>query len=139
MADTMDALGLQGKYVVKVNNRKVLDGVLETIGLGGEDKRTRLTVLRAIDKLDDWASTAWPSCLANGRKDESGDFTTGAGSRRQIRSTHASYVDLLEHRQRRSTIDTATCRGRGLTRSVATFAHWPGMRVDVGQLCSPGR
>src|SRR5437764_5298518 len=47
-ADTMEALGLQGQYIVKVNNRKVLDGVLESIGLGGEaNAGKRLTVLRA--------------------------------------------------------------------------------------------
>src|SRR5262244_1359215 len=53
-ADTMEALGIaRGDYVVKVNNRKVLDGVLEAIGLGGEaNQAKRLTVLRAIDKLD---------------------------------------------------------------------------------------
>ncbi len=33
-ADTLEALGLKGQYVVKVNNRKVLDGVLESIGIG---------------------------------------------------------------------------------------------------------
>src|ERR687897_1818276 len=45
-ADTMEALGLKGQYVVKVNNRKVLDGVLEAIGLGGEaNAGRRLTVL----------------------------------------------------------------------------------------------
>ncbi len=53
-ADTMEALGIpRGSYVVKVNNRKVLDGVLEAIGLGGEaNAGKRLTVLRAIDKFD---------------------------------------------------------------------------------------
>src|SRR5450432_4867840 len=35
--DTMEALGLGGKYVVKVNNRKVLDGVLDHAGLGGAE------------------------------------------------------------------------------------------------------
>src|SRR3569832_386169 len=52
--DTMEALGVQrGQYVVKVNNRKVLDGVLEAIGLAGDENAgRRLTVLRAIDKLD---------------------------------------------------------------------------------------
>ena len=50
----MEALGIpRGSYVVKVNNRKVLDGVMEAIGLGGEaNAGKRLTVLRAIDKLD---------------------------------------------------------------------------------------
>ena len=53
-ADTMEALGIpRGSYVVKVNNRKVLDGVLESLGLGGdENANARLTVLRAVDKLD---------------------------------------------------------------------------------------
>src|SRR6201986_3434863 len=53
-ADTMEALGLpRGSYVVKVNNRKVLDGVLESIGLGGDEHfGKRLTVMRAIDKWD---------------------------------------------------------------------------------------
>src|SRR5213080_4513779 len=53
-ADTVGALGIpRGQYVVKVNNRKVLDGVMESIGLGGEENAgKRLTVLRAIDKLD---------------------------------------------------------------------------------------
>src|SRR5712691_6922922 len=53
-ADTMEALGIpRGSYVVKVNNRKVLDGMLESVGLAGEmNVGKRLTVLRAIDKLD---------------------------------------------------------------------------------------
>ena len=59
-ADTMEALGIpRGNYVVKVNNRKVLDGVLEAIGLGGEGNTgKRLTVLRAIDKFDRLGPTA---------------------------------------------------------------------------------
>ena len=54
MADVMEALGIErGDYVIRVNNRKVLDGVLEAIGLGGDENAgRRLTVLRAIDKLD---------------------------------------------------------------------------------------
>ena len=53
-ADTLERLGIKrGDYVIKVNNRKVLDGVMEAIGLGGEENAgRRLTVLRAIDKLD---------------------------------------------------------------------------------------
>ena len=89
-ADTMEALGIpRGSYVVKVNNRKVLDGVLEAIGLGGEQNAgTRLTVLRAIDKFDRLGSKAYETLLGEGRKDESGDFTKGAGSttEKQIRS-----------------------------------------------------
>jgi histidyl-tRNA synthetase len=79
-ADTMEALGVpRGSYVVKVNNRKVLDGLLESIGVGGEaNAGRRLTVLRAIDKLDRLGPDAVFLLLTTGRKDESGDFAKGA-------------------------------------------------------------
>src|ERR1700743_888382 len=80
-ADAMEALGIpRGSYVVKVNNRKVLDGVMDSIGLGGEENAgNRLTVLRAIDKLDRLGEQGVDELLGEGRKDESGDFTKGAG------------------------------------------------------------
>src|SRR6478736_6143647 len=80
-ADTMEALGVpRGSYVVKVNNRKVLDGVMEAIGIGGEENAgKRLTVLRAIDKLDRLGADGVTALLGEGRKDESGDYTKGAG------------------------------------------------------------
>jgi histidyl-tRNA synthetase len=80
-ADTMEALGIpRGSYVVKVSNRKVLDGVLEAIGLGGEaNAGRRLIVMRAIDKLDRLGIAGVRQLLGEGRKDESGDFTRGAG------------------------------------------------------------
>ena len=81
MADVMEALGIKrGDYVIRVNNRKVLDGVLEAIGLGGDENAgRRLTVLRAIDKLDKVGPDGVRDLLGEGRKDESGDFTKGAG------------------------------------------------------------
>jgi histidyl-tRNA synthetase len=84
-ADTMEALGIpRGSYVVKVNNRKVLDGVMESIGLAGEENMgRRLTVLRAIDKLDKFPIEEVSKLLGSGRWDGGeegkGDFTTGAG------------------------------------------------------------
>jgi histidyl-tRNA synthetase len=85
-ADTMEALGIpRGSYVVKVNNRKVLDGVMESIGLGGEENAgKRLTVLRAIDKLDRLGIDGVTQLLGEGRKDESGDFTKGAGLNNEL-------------------------------------------------------
>ncbi len=78
MADTMEALGIaRGDYVVRVNNRKVLDGVMEAIGV--EDAGQKLAVLRAIDKLDKFGPEGVALLLGDGRKDESGDFTKGAG------------------------------------------------------------
>jgi histidyl-tRNA synthetase len=80
-ADTMEALGIpRGSFVVKVNNRKLLDGLLDSIGLGGEENSgKRLSVLRAIDKLDRLGRDGVKLLLGPGRKDESGDFTKGAG------------------------------------------------------------
>src|SRR5207247_9810764 len=82
-ADTMEVLGVpRGSYIVKVNNRKVLDGVMEAIGIGGEENAgKRLTVLRAIDKLDRLGFEGVRLLLGTGRKDESGDFTKGANLR----------------------------------------------------------
>ncbi len=81
MADTMEALGIaRGDYVIRVNNRKVLDGVMEAIGLGGDEHgHTRLTVLRAMDKFDKFGLEGVRLLLGKGRRDESGDFTPGAG------------------------------------------------------------
>ncbi|QND51977.1 histidine--tRNA ligase [Phyllobacterium sp. 628] len=81
MADVMEAVGIKrGDYVIRVNNRKVLDGVLESIGLGGDDKMgQRLVVLRAIDKLDKFGPEGVRQLLGKGRLDESGDYTKGAG------------------------------------------------------------
>ena len=81
IADAMEELGIpRGSYVVKVNNRKVLDGALDAMGLGGEENASkRLTVLRAIDKLDRLGPQGVRLLLGKGRKDESGDFTPGAG------------------------------------------------------------
>jgi histidyl-tRNA synthetase len=77
MADTMEALGLKGQYIIRVNNRKVLDGVMEAIRV--TDPNQKLSVLRAIDKLDKFGVEGVRLLLGAGRKDESGDFTKGAG------------------------------------------------------------
>ena len=80
-ADTMEALGIpRGQYIVKVNNRKILDGILEGLGLKGDENASkRLTVLRALDKFDKFGEAGVSQLLGKGRKDESGDFTPGVG------------------------------------------------------------
>jgi histidyl-tRNA synthetase len=84
-ADALEALGIpRGDYVIKVNNRKMLDGVMEAIGVGGEENTgRRLIVLRAIDKLDRLGVAGVRQLLGQGRWDGGaegkGDFTKGAG------------------------------------------------------------
>src|ERR1041385_6847143 len=74
-ADTMEALGIErGLYAVKVNNRKLLDGILEANQLEGpENSAKRLTVLRAIDKADRIGVEGVRELLGKGRKNPSGD------------------------------------------------------------------
>jgi histidyl-tRNA synthetase len=78
-ADTLEALGLNGKFVIKVNNRKLLDGLMDAIGLNGaESASRRLVVLRAVDKLDRLGFDGVARLLGPGRLDESGAITDGA-------------------------------------------------------------
>ena len=81
LSDALEAAGIErGDYVIKVNNRKVLNGVMEVAGLSGDDKEAeRGIVLRAIDKLDRLGADGVRALLGAGRKDDSGDFTKGAG------------------------------------------------------------
>ncbi len=92
-ADAMEALGLKGQYVVKVNNRKVLDGVREILGISGDAQW--LAVMRAIDKLDRLGVTGVEQLLGKGRKDESGDFTKGAGLDRASIITVLSVIEQV--------------------------------------------
>jgi len=94
-ADVLERLGIKrGDYVIRVNNRKILDGVMELAGLGGKDKaQTRLHVLRAIDKLDKFGREGVRDLLGAGRLDESGDFTKGAGLDSQAIATILEFLE----------------------------------------------
>jgi histidyl-tRNA synthetase len=76
-ADTLERVGIpRGDYVIKVNNRKVLDGVMDAVGVSGDLQK--VAVLRAIDKLDRLGIEGVTQLLGQGRRDESGDYTKGA-------------------------------------------------------------
>jgi histidyl-tRNA synthetase len=77
-AEAMRAAGAgDGEFVVRVNTRRLLNAVLD--GVGATSDIARLTVLRALDKLDKFGSAGVGDLLGKGRMDESGDFTKGAG------------------------------------------------------------
>lgn len=81
MADVIGRLGIDD-FRIKLNNRKVLDGLLETAGVdpaSESDAARRLTVLRAMDKFDKFGLDGVTLLLGKGRRDESGDYTAGAG------------------------------------------------------------
>ena len=110
MADTLEAVGIApGDYVVKVNNRKVLDGVMEAIGLGGEEHAgRRLTVLRALDKYDRLGSEGVTQLLGSGRKDESGDFTRGAGLAEEQAQRLLKFLGLSARLEEYAQVERAT-------------------------------
>ena len=85
LADALEEVGIpRGDYIVRVNNRKVLNGVMEVAGVLDPSDPDRFAVergivLRAIDKLDRLGVEGVRALLGEGRKDESGDVTKGAG------------------------------------------------------------
>ncbi len=80
LSDTLEAVGIpRGDYIIRVNNRKVLDGVLETIGLTEDNQDIKEGVLRTIDKADKLDRQQLLALLTSGRKDSSGAFIDGVG------------------------------------------------------------
>ena len=85
LSDALEAVGIpRGDYVVRVNNRKVLNGVMEVAGVLDPSDPERFAqergiVLRAIDKFDKFGEAGVRALMGAGRLDASGDFTKGAG------------------------------------------------------------
>jgi histidyl-tRNA synthetase len=83
-ADVLEAVGIaRGDYIVRINSRRVLNGVMEEAGVYDPadpeaHARQRGVVLRAVDKLDRLGEAGVRALLGAGRKDGSGDFTEGA-------------------------------------------------------------
>jgi len=135
MADTLEAVGIKrGDYVIKVNNRKVLDGVMEAIGLAGDENAARrLIVLRAIDKLDRLGPEGVAALLGAGRKDESGDFTKGAGLEAKAIETILAFTSAKA--------DTALATMANLAKVVSSSAigaEGVAELADIGSLVAAG-
>jgi histidyl-tRNA synthetase len=78
LADTLEEVGIpRGDYIVRINNRKVLNGILEVMGLPEGDARE--AVLRTIDKFDKVGEAGVRELLTKGRLDASGAFIDGVG------------------------------------------------------------
>ena len=95
MADVIRRLGIDD-FRVRLNNRKVLDGLLESAGINPDseaDGHRRLTVLRAMDKFDKFGTEGVAMLLGKGRRDESGDFTAGAGLEAKPIDTIVRFLD----------------------------------------------
>jgi histidyl-tRNA synthetase len=88
---------------MKVNNRKVLDGVLEASGSDGDDENASRGSDRAARHRQ--ARPAWRRrrrlLLGAGRKDESGDFTKGAELEAGAIADDAAFSFTLRRRKPR--------------------------------------
>jgi histidyl-tRNA synthetase len=144
-ADTLEALGIpRGDYVVRVNSRKVLDGLLEGLGLGGDGNAgKRLAVLRAIDKLDRLGLEGVEALLGEGRKDESGDFTRGAGLDEQQTLRVVSFLSVATESFRQ--ISDGQYLPQDFTpgddadfylidEMISSFHEWPSMTAALEQI-----
>ena len=118
LSDALEAVGIdRGDYLIKINNRKVLNGVMEVAGVLDPTDPERFShergiVLRAIDKLDRLGMAGVRALLGPGRKDESGDFTKGAGLADNQIETIISFMDA-----KRETGTATTARLRDLIRT----------------------
>jgi len=78
LSDVLETVGIpRGDYIVRVNNRKVLNGVLEVMGLADDPRRD--DVLRTIDKFDKVGERGVRELLTVGRTDASGAEIDGVG------------------------------------------------------------
>ena len=78
LADVLEAVGIaRNDYQIRLNSRKILNGVLDSLGL--MDAEVRGGVLRTIDKFDKIGESGVRSLLTKGRLDKSGAFIDGVG------------------------------------------------------------
>ena len=81
-SDAIESTGIErGDYVIRLNNRKILDGVIDSLAISGNKPGSdiNIAIMRSIDKLDRLGLDGVKQLLGDGRKDESGDYTKGAG------------------------------------------------------------
>ncbi|UCE61370.1 MAG: histidine--tRNA ligase [Phycisphaerales bacterium] len=125
MCDTLSALGIAaGEYIIRVNDRKVLNGVLEKVAAAKTmPEATSLNILRSIDKLDRVGLVGVRELLGPGRRDESGDFTRGLG-------LEPDQIDLLM-----AYLDISTASRRGVCDELETIVRDSEVgREGVGEL-----
>ncbi|HEX6860710.1 MAG TPA: histidine--tRNA ligase [Caulobacteraceae bacterium] len=90
----LEAAGLpKGAAVLKINNRKLLNGLLTAAGVTTDGQK--LAVLRAVDKLDRLGVEGVTLLLGEGRKDESGAFTKGAGLEAKAAESVLAFVGAV--------------------------------------------
>ncbi|MBN2892631.1 MAG: histidine--tRNA ligase [Bacteroidales bacterium] len=103
LSDALENIGIKkGEYIIKLNNRKIIKGFLESIGVKSEQDAD---VMRVIDKLDKIGITGVTEELGKGRKDEkSGAFITGLGLNKKISDGIEKFLVSFDTNQTRKKI-----------------------------------
>lgn len=102
LSTALDRVGLDGQHEIRVNNRKVLTGILNRSGVA--DRGQQLAVLRAVDKLDRLGRDAVADLLGGGRTDASGDVTAGAELDATQRDLVLAFIDAGDGLPARSVV-----------------------------------
>ncbi|CAN5230983.1 histidine--tRNA ligase [soil metagenome] len=134
----LEAAGVpRGQAVLKINNRKLLNGLLATAGVTSPGQT--LAVLRAVDKLDRLGADGVRLLLGEGRKDESGEFTKGAGLNARGAEAVIAFTGASKE-SRSATLDALSGviggspeGDAGLTELSAIGAALKGLGVDEAQ------
>lgn len=103
LSEALEAIGLdRGTYVVKVNNRKVLKGFLQSKGV--QDEEQEGAILRVFDKLDKIGWEAMKLELGAGRKDSSGAEVAGLGLSEELVQEIVDYLKGFENAKTRAEV-----------------------------------
>ena len=82
ISEILEKCGLDNsEYIIKISSRKITEDLFKKIEL--KDNQQKLTILRALDKIDRLGWEEVKNLLGKGRKDKSGDFTNGANLNNQ--------------------------------------------------------
>ena len=127
-AEGLEAAGLpRGQAVLKINNRKLLNGLLQAAGV--ETAGQKLAVLRAVDKLDRLGPDGVRLLLGEGRLDESGAFTKGAGLGAKAAESVLAFTGGRPRRPRRRPWPTSPMSSAARPRATRGWRNWP--RIDA--------
>ena len=85
------------EYIIKISSRKITENLFKKIKIDNNEQR--LTILRALDKIDRLGWDEVKQLLGEGRKDKSGDFTKGA-------NLNLSNIKIIEKELNKKSPDT---------------------------------
>lgn len=103
LSEALVAVGLPAdSFVVKVNNRKLLKGLLQSLGV--ENPATETDILRIVDKADKVGIHGVADELGKGRKDDSGAFIAGLGLDDALIEGLMNFFAAFTERKKRSEV-----------------------------------